>query len=131
MSLRRHALAAVAAASAVGVLTFVVAANGYRDFDSAFWLLNALSVGTLGYLFAWLVGRTLAREDGMCKRASVFAAVSGAVVAVLAFGRTADLNTSGVAVALVLASVLGMALGLASVEGLRWVKGASTSVGSV
>ena len=130
MSHHRHALAGSLAICAVAALAAVVAANGFGDFGSAFWLLNASQVGVLVYALVLLAARALAREHGVWKRASAFGAASGGVVAALAFARLADLNTSGVAVALALTGALGVTLGLATVEGLRWVRGGSAPMGA-
>ena len=124
---RTHAIAVAASAGSVAALTGVVALNGYRDFGSPFWFLNAAQVGVLGYGLTLLVSRAVARENGFWKRASAFGAAAGSVLAVLAFARLADLSTSGILVALALTGALGGLLGLAAVEGLRWVQGDSAT----
>ncbi len=128
-SLRRHALSTALGLGAVAALTAVVSTNGFSDFGSAFWVREAALVGALGYVLALLGQRALSGTTGVWRRASAFGALAGALVVALAFARLADLNAAGVAVALVLTSSLGAALGLAAVEGLRWVRGGSPSAG--
>ena len=100
-----------------------MAANGFRDFGSSLWLFDLATVAVLAYSLTVLASRAASFEDGLWKRAAAFAATSGVVLSLLAFVRFADLNVSGVAVAVVLSGSLGAALGLAAVEGLRWVQG--------
>ena len=130
MNAHRHAVSALVGLGAVAALAAVVSANGFTDFGSAFWVREAASVGALGYVLALLVLRALGSASGVWRRASAFGGVVGAVVTVLAFARLADLNTSGVAVALTLLGALGVTLGLAAVEGLRWVRGAPSAGGA-
>ena len=127
MNVPRHAVSVLIGLGAVAALAAVVSANGFADFRSAFWVREAASVGAL----ALLVLRALGSERGVWRRASVLGAVVGAVAAVLTFARLADLTTSGVAVALTLLAALGVTLGLATVEGLRWVRGDAPSAGGV
>ena len=127
MNHRVHLLALAVASGMVAALVAIVAANGFRDFGSALWLFDAATVAALGYVLTILVVRAVSRKAGAWKRASLFGAVAGGVLGLLAFVRLAALNASGVSVAVVLASALGVALGLAAVEGLRWVLGDTTS----
>ena len=120
---RRHLRATVLASVAVLSLSAIVAANGFRDFGSSLWLFDLATVAVLAYSLTVLASRAASFEDGLWKRAAAFAATSGVVLSLLAFVRFADLNVSGVAVAVVLSGALGAALGLAAVEGLRWAQG--------
>ena len=126
---QRHALAAAVALGSAAALTAVVAASGFRDFGSAFWLINVASVAALAYALTVLAARAVAREPGVWKRASAFGAAAGGVLAMLAFVRVAELSAAGVGVAVVLTGALGAALGLAATEGVRWVQGSSRPAG--
>ena len=121
--IRRHAVAAAVALGSVAALAALVAASGFRDFGSAFWVLNAASVAAVGYALTVLAARVLVSEPGVWKRASAFGSATGGAVAVLAFVRVAELSAAGVGAAVVLTGALGATLGLAAVEGLRWVRG--------
>lgn len=121
--IRRHAIAAAVAVGSVAALTALVAASGFRDFGSAFWILNAASIAAVGYALSILAARALDREPGVWKRASAFATAIGGLVAVLAFVRVVELSVAGVRAAVILTGALGATLGMAAVEGLRWVRG--------
>ena len=127
-SLRRHALSTVVGLGAVAALTAAVAVHGFDDFASVFWVREAATVGAVAYVFALLVQRALANPVGAWRRASTFGAAAGALVVVLALApRLAYLDTAGLRIALVLTSTLGATLGLAAVEGVRWVRAEALS----
>ena len=127
-SLRRHAISTAVGLGIISALTAVAAANGFDDFVSVFWIREAAIVGAVGYTLALFIQRALDNQAGVWRRASAFGAVAGVVVVVLALSpQLSYLNGSGVAMALVLVSMLGATLGLAALEGVRWVRGEQRS----
>jgi len=127
-SSHRHAISAAVGLGVVAALAAVAAANGFNDFASVFWIREATIVGPVGYTLALLIQRAHGTEAGVWRRASVFGAVAGVVVVVLALSsQLSYLNGAGVVLALALSSMLGATLGLGAVEGIRWVRGESSS----
>ena len=107
---------------AVILLSIIVFANGFRDFLSAGWVYEIVSVFAFFFALITLIYRAIKVAHKGWRRAALIASAVSAVLIEIIFFDPVGLNTSGQVIAFMIFMGWGILAGLLLVEGLRWVE---------
>lgn len=89
---------------------------------SAPWIYEAVSIGAFFFALITLSHRAITVAHKGWKRASLVASAVGVLMVEVLFFNQTGLNASGEVIAFVILMGWGILVGLAFVEGLRWVE---------